>query len=96
MGEKLREDEMMESAKVTSDELAKTTAKMSGTADEMESSKDGVNFQDEVNYAAARDILNALVKMNLLEEDEIEQIDEFLRNQFSPVFTPLIADYPAF
>lgn len=55
-----------------------------------------IRFEDEKNYVAAREIMNALVRRDLLTDDEIEEIDIFLKQQFNPIFTALIADYPAF
>ena len=55
-----------------------------------------IRFEDEKNYVAAREIMNALVRRDLLTDDEVEEIDTFLKQQFNPIFTPLIADYPAF
>ena len=53
-------------------------------------------FEDEKNYVAAREIINSLVRRELLTEDEVKEIDTFLRQQFKPIFSTLIADYPAF
>ena len=53
-------------------------------------------FEDEKNYVAAREIINSLVRRELLTEDEVKEIDNFLRQQFKPIFSTLIADYPAF
>ena len=58
--------------------------------------KSEIRFEDEKNYVAAREIMNALVRRDLLTEDEVEEIDTFLKQQFNPIFTALIADYPAF
>ena len=55
-----------------------------------------IRFEDEKNYVAAREIMNALVRRDLLTDDEVEEIDTFLKQQFNPIFTALIADYPAF
>ena len=55
-----------------------------------------VNFDDERDYAAARNIMSTLVKKKLLTEEEVEKMDKFLREQFSPVFTSFIADFPAY
>ena len=55
-----------------------------------------IRFEDEKNYVVAREIMNALVRRDLLTEDEVEEIDTFLKRQFNPIFTALIADYPAF
>ena len=54
------------------------------------------NFEDERDYAAARNIMSTLVKRKLLTEEEVKKMDKFLREQFSPVFTTFIADYPAY
>ena len=39
---------------------------------------DSMNFEDEMNYAAAREIMNTLMKQNLLTEEEVDEIDAFL------------------
>ena len=57
---------------------------------------DSMNFEDEMNYAAAREIMNTLMKQNLLTEEEVDEIDAFLQEKFSPVFASLIAKYPAY
>ena len=70
------------------------------TAEELDTDSsekpDSMNFEDEMNYAAAREIMNTLMKQNLLTEEEVDEIDAFLQEKFSPVFASLIAKYPAF
>ena len=55
-----------------------------------------INFQNEMDYLAAREIASRLLEQELLTEEEFRQIDEMLKAEFSPVFTSLMADYPCY
>ena len=55
-----------------------------------------INFRNEMDYLAAREIASRLLEKELLTEEEFRQIDEMLKAEFSPVFTSLMADYPCY
>ena len=95
-------EEVMTSAVTTAKEqsmepVAGAEETMAEELDKDSSTKpDSMNFENEMNYAAAREIMNTLMKQNLLTEEEVNEIDAFLQEKFSPVFASLIAKYPAF
>ncbi len=53
-------------------------------------------FKNEKDYLAARDIAVSLAKRGLLTEDEFWQIDQILRDKFSAILGPLLAENPCY
>ena len=49
-------------------------------------------FQSEKDYLAAREIALSLLRRSLLTEAEFGQIDQILRQKFSPVFSALLVE----
>ena len=57
---------------------------------------DSIDFRDETDYLAARNIAASLLEKGLLQEDEFKQIDDCLKAEFHPHLMGLMSEYPAY
>ena len=55
-----------------------------------------MQFAAERDYLAAREIAVSLAKRGLLTGEEFRQIDQILREKFSAVLGPLLAENPCY